>query len=59
MNTTYELNNLRKDSDFLNREMRATSVVAEVFSAMVNGNEVGLKSLAIAQIMATSVLSPN
>lgn len=41
MNTTYELNNLRKDSDFLNREMRATSVVAEVFSAMVNGNEVG------------------
>ena len=41
MNTTYELNNLRKDSDYLNREMRATSVVAEVFSAMVNGNEVG------------------
>ena len=41
MKTTYELNNLRKDSDFLNREMRATSVVAEVFSAMVKGNEVG------------------
>ena len=41
MNTTYELNNLRKDSDYLNREMRATSVVAEVFSAMVKGNEVG------------------
>jgi len=41
MNTTYELNNLRKDSDYLNREMRATSVVTEVFSAMVKGNEVG------------------
>ena len=41
MNTTYELNNLRKDSDYLNRGMRATSVVAEVFSAMVKGNEVG------------------
>ena len=41
MKTTYELNNLRKDSDFLNREMRATSVISEVFSAMVNGNEVG------------------
>ena len=41
MNTTYELNNLRKDSDYLSREMRATSVVAEVFSAMVKGNEVG------------------
>lgn len=41
MNTTYELNNLRKDSDYLNREMRATSIVAEVFSAMVKGQEVG------------------
>ena len=41
MNTTYELNNLRKDADYLSREMRATSVVAEVFSAMVKGNEVG------------------
>lgn len=41
MKTTYELNNLRKDSDFLNREMRATSVISEVFSAMVNGNDVG------------------
>ena len=41
MNTTYELNNLRKDSDYLNRDMRATSIVSEVFSAMVNGQEVG------------------
>ena len=41
MNTTYELNNLRKDSDYLNRDMRATSIVSEVFSAMVNGKEVG------------------
>lgn len=41
MNTTYELNNLRKDADYLNREMRATSIVSEVFSAMVNGKEVG------------------
>ena len=41
MNTTYELNNLRKDSDYLNREMRANSIVSEVFSAMVNGKDVG------------------
>lgn len=41
MNTTYELNNLRKDSDYLNRDMRATSIVSEVFSAMVKGQEVG------------------
>lgn len=41
MNTTYELNNLRKDADYLNRDMRATSIVSEVFSAMVNGQEVG------------------
>ena len=41
MNTTYELNNLRKDSDYLNRDMRATSIVSEVFSAMVKGQTVG------------------
>lgn len=35
MNTTYELNNLRKDADYLNRDMRATSIVSVVFSAMV------------------------
>ena len=41
MNTTYELNNLRKDSDYLNRDLRATSIVSAVFSAMVDGKEVG------------------
>ena len=41
MNTTYELNNLRKDADYLNRDMRATSIVSEVFSAMVKGQDVG------------------
>ena len=41
MNTTYELNNLRKDNDYLNREIRKGSVVSEVFSAMVNGKDVG------------------
>ena len=41
MNTTYELNNLRKDIDYLNREIRKGSVVSEVFSAMVNGKDVG------------------
>lgn len=41
MKTTYELNNLRKDTDYLNREMRSSSVVSEVFSAMVRGDEVG------------------
>ena len=41
MNTTYELNNLRKDADYLNRDMRATSIISEVFSAMVKGQTVG------------------
>lgn len=40
MRTTYELNNLRKDNDYLTRQMRAASIVSEVFSAMVNGKEV-------------------
>lgn len=41
MSTTYELNNLRKDADYLSRELRPNSVVSEVFSAMVNGKEIG------------------
>lgn len=42
MNTTYELNNLRKDSDYVDSrhgQLRAGSVVSEVFSAMVDGKE--------------------
>jgi len=37
MNTTYELNNIRKDADFFNGKFRKSSTVVEVFSAMVNG----------------------
>ena len=39
MNTTYELNNLRKDADYVTKNLRANSIVSEVFSAMVNGKE--------------------
>jgi hypothetical protein len=39
MNTTYELNNIRKDSDLFNNKFAKTSPVVEVFSAMVNGEE--------------------
>lgn len=40
MNTTFELNNARKDADFLaNGQLRKTSPVVEVFSAMVNGSD--------------------
>lgn len=38
MNTTYELNNLRKDSDIPSRIQKQSPVV-EVFAAMVNGEE--------------------
>lgn len=38
MNTTYELNNLRKDSDIPGR-INKQSPIVEVFSAMVNGEE--------------------
>lgn len=39
MNTTYELNNLRKDADLFDGKFNRTSPVVEVFSAMVNGQE--------------------
>lgn len=40
MNTTYELNNLRKDADLFSGKFNKTSPVVEIFSAMVNGEEV-------------------
>lgn len=41
MNTTFELNNIRKDADFLSGDCRLTknSPVVEIFSAMVKGEE--------------------
>lgn len=39
MNMTYELNNLRKDADSFDGKFTKTSPVVEVFSAMVNGQE--------------------
>ena len=39
MNTTYELNNLRKDADTFNGKFKKTSPIVEVFSAMVSGQE--------------------
>lgn len=37
MNTTYELNNIRKDADIFDGKFNKFSPVVEVFSAMVNG----------------------
>lgn len=37
MNTTYELNNIRKDADLFDGKFNKFSPVVEVFSAMVNG----------------------
>lgn len=39
MNTTYELNNLHKDSDSFSGKFTKQSPVVEIFSAMVNGEE--------------------
>lgn len=39
MNTTYELNNIRKDADLFDGKFSKTSPVVEVFAAMVNGQE--------------------
>lgn len=39
MSYTFELNNERKDADFINKTLKNTSPVVEVFSAMVNGKE--------------------
>ena len=39
-NTTIELNNVRKDANYItNSDLHAHSAVVEVFSAMVNGEE--------------------
>lgn len=41
-NTTIELNNARKDANYItNSDLHAHSAVVEIFSAMVNGEEVG------------------
>lgn len=37
MITTYELNNLRKDEDYVGNKINKNSPVVEIFSAMVNG----------------------
>lgn len=39
MSNTFELNNLRKDSDYFGNKFTKSSPVVEVFSAMVNGEE--------------------
>lgn len=39
MNTTYELNNLRKDADIFSGKFDKHSPVVEIFSAMVKGEE--------------------
>lgn len=39
MNMTFELNNIRKDSDSFNGKFTQKSPVVEIFSAMVNGEE--------------------
>lgn len=39
MNTTYELNNIRKDTDVFDGKFNRQSPVVEVFSAMVNGKD--------------------
>lgn len=41
MSYTIELNSARKDADFVNGQLHAKSPVVEVFSAMVEGREVG------------------
>ncbi len=41
MSYTIELNSARKDADFVNGQLHAKSPVVEVFSAMVDGREVG------------------
>ena len=52
MNTTYELNNLRKDAEMFSGKFRKTSPVVEIFSAMVNGQEVGKFGKAADQTVA-------
>lgn len=37
MNTTFELNNIRRDADLFDGKFNKTSPIVEVFSAMVNG----------------------
>lgn len=39
MNTTYELNNLRKDADIFDGKFHKFSPVVEIFTAMVNGED--------------------
>ena len=39
MNTTFELNNIRRDSDYFGGKFHKGSAVSEVFSAMVNGKD--------------------
>ena len=44
MNTTYELSNLRKDSDVFNGKFKKGSILSETFSALVNGRELPKES---------------
>ena len=39
MNSTYELNNLRKDSDSFSGKFHKNSPIVEIFSALVNGED--------------------
>ncbi|MGN1156550.1 MAG: hypothetical protein ACI4TK_10260 [Agathobacter sp.] len=39
MNTSFELNNIRKDADVFSGKFTRTSPVVEIFAAMVNGEE--------------------
>ena len=48
MNTTFELNNIRKDSDMFNGKFNKTSPIVEVFSAMVNGEDLSRFGAAVA-----------
>ena len=41
MNTSFELNNVRKDADLFNGTFTKKSPVVEIFSAMVRGEELG------------------
>ena len=41
MNTTFELNNIRKDENYLNKKINPNSIIVETFAAMANGKEIG------------------
>lgn len=62
MNTTYELNNLRKDEMYMNRIIKKDSIISEVFNAMVAGKELPKKAgvdLAVNEIKAMGERAKN